>query len=333
MQNEMSTHDEQKIGTLIQRGGPRPQPGAAAREAVRSAVHAEWQAVVAERASRRRRTVTWAMAAGLAVAGVAVWMAAPTMRAAAGPVATIARLSGDVATGTNGAWQPVAAGTAIRSGSELRTSAGGRVALQFGAGLSVRLDENSLVAVVAPDRIELKQGAVYVDAGDHAERSAPLFVETAAGTVRHLGTQYEARLVDRGLQLRVREGRVALAADSRTHEGGAGEQLIITREGAEQRSRIARAGSHWAWVSEVAPVYDIEERTLAEFLRWASRETGREVVYSSPRTEVEAQAVVLRGSIAGLTPERALDAVLSTTQLSFSETTESLLIDFRTGDR
>jgi hypothetical protein len=40
--------------------------------------------------------------------------------------------------------------------------------------------------------------------------------------------------------------------------------------------------------------------------------------------------VTLRGSTAGLSPDRALAVVMSTTQLRYSEQSDRLLIDFRT---
>lgn len=336
MQDQLNRHDEHKIGTLIQRAGRRPQPDAAARDRVRAAAHADWQDVVAQRSARRRRTVTWAMAAGVAAAGFAVWLAAPLTQTASAPAAVVALAKGAVeigGAGTVSAWRPAVAGGGLGAGSEMRTGAASRVALQFGTNLSVRVDENSLVSVTAADRIVLREGAVYVDAGEHPDGSAPLLVETASGVVRHLGTQYEARLAAGGVQLRVREGRVAVTTADRTHEGAAGEQLTIRADGAEQRATIGRAGSAWAWVSDVAPAYEIENRSLAEFLHWVGRETGREIAYASSRTEAEARAVVLRGSVTGLTPERALAAVLSTTQLSFTETPEKILIDYSAANR
>lgn len=335
MNDAMSRHDEQKIGTLIRRAGPRMQPDAAARDKARAAVHAEWRAVAAERGAKRRRTVTWAMAAGVAAAGFAVWMSLPLMQTSAAPVAVIALAKGLVETGGADAeqpWRPAVADGGLSAGSELRTGAASRVALRFGNDLSVRVDENSIVAVAAADRIVLRQGAVYVDAGDEPNRAAPLLVETPFGVVRHLGTQYEARTVDGSVRLRVREGRVAVSTARRTHEGNAGEQLTIGADGAERRAKIGRAGEAWAWVSDVAPAYDIENRSLAGFLRWVGRETGRDVVYASRRSEDEAHVIMLRGSVAGLRPEQALAAVLNTTQLSATQTPETLLIDFRVGN-
>jgi hypothetical protein len=65
----------------------------------------------------------------------------------------------------------------------------------------------------------------------------------------------------------------------------------------------------------VAPTFNIEGRTLAEFLRWASRETGLDLLYVSDVAEREAVGTVLRGSIEGLRPDESIAAVVSTTGL------------------
>jgi ferric-dicitrate binding protein FerR (iron transport regulator) len=339
MQDDMpgkTDADERRIGELIQRAGPRLQPDAATREAVRRVVNAEWQSVVAARAAARNRFMGWAAAATFAVVGFAVWLVTPTLRDTQAAVATVVRVSGEVDTADDDTpqdWQHVAAGGTLRARSELRTGTRGRAALGFGRDVSVRVDQNSLVGVVAADRIALKQGAVYVDAGNRPDQAEPLVIETAYGVVRHLGTQYEARLTDDSVRLRVREGRVMITSDSRTHEAVAGEQLAISEAGAARREQIPRSGEAWSWVSDIAPAYDIENRPLSEFLQWAVRETGREVVYTTPQVQNEARSVILRGSIEGFTPERALVAVLSTTELSYRETPEQVVVDFRPGDR
>lgn len=329
--------EEQQIATLIQRAGRRPQPSADARETVRAAVHAQWRAVVAARAARRRRALSSAIAAGLAVAGIAVWLSVPSLRGQQQPpVATVARISGAVEVSASNAvtaWQPLVEGSRLRLGSELRTQRGGRAALHLPGDLSVRLDENSLVALLARDRISLRRGTVYVDAGEHPDQAAPLEVETVYGTVRHLGTQYEVRLADNGVRLRVREGRIALAGDGGVHEGRAGEELIISQGGALQRARIGPADAGWAWASDIAPAFDIENQPLAEFLRWVGRETGRQIVYANARTEEEARAILLRGSVQGFAPDRALEAVLATTDLAWRELPDQLVIDFKSDDR
>jgi len=326
--------EERRIAGLVRRGGARQEPPAAVREAVRAAAHQEWRAVVAERRAAQRRVPRWSMAAAAAVAGLAVWLGLPMLGGQAAMVASVARVSGPVDITGEGLLDgatTLAAGAGIAADSTLRSAGGGRVALVMG-GNSVRLDEQSTVRLVADNRIALERGAVYVDSVPGA---APLVIDTPYGAVEHLGTQYESRLLADGLRLRVREGRVRLsAAAGRTVEGAAGEQLVVAADGDVSRATVSRAGGEWAWTGDIAPAFDIADRSLGEFLEWAGRETGRDVAWATPELEAEARGVVLRGSVAGMSPEQALDAVLATTDYAAAaDGPGRWLIDLNTGDR
>ena len=97
--------------------------------------------------------------------------------------------------------------------------------------------------------------------------------------------------------------------------GDAGEQFTIAADGAVQRMPSERYGETWDWIATTTPAIDIEGRPLVDFLAWAGRELGREVVFESPQLRREAAAIVVHGSVAGLTPQQALDAVLATTSV------------------
>jgi len=322
--------DEQQLAGIIRRAGPRGQPGMAARDAVRDAVHAEWRAVVAAR--RRRQRTRWSLAAAAAAAAMAVWIGIPRVQAPAAAIAAVTRVAGPV-TIDNGSWlrraAPAVVGAALAAGTELRSAPGGRLALQIGA-TSVRLDGDSAVTMLAADRIALERGAVYVDSGAGRTGEAALVIETPLGAVEHLGTQYEARLAQDTLRVMVREGGVRIERDGAAIETQAGEQLTLDRAGDVHRRPIGRDDAAWAWAAQVAPAFNIENRPLPEFLGWVSRETGRSIAFASAAAEQAAGAVVLRGSVAGLTPAEALAAVLATTELDYRDTQPGpILIDIR----
>lgn len=318
--------DEQRLAGLIRQGGPRPQPPAAVRDAVRAAAHAEWRAVVAARKATRRTMMRWSLATAASVAAIAGWLSWPTLMPAPSTVGTLARVNGPVELdegGLFGGAVPARAGAVIATGQELRSGAGGRAALDLD-GVSLRMDEGTVIAMLAPDRVELKRGAVYVDAGQAA---GPLLVETALGSVAHVGTQYETRLADSALRVRVREGRVRVGDGERTLEGAAGEQLTILADGKVRREAVAGYGADWAWAGDIAPSFDIENRRLDEFLRWIGRESGREVTYGSRAAEAEAAKLVLRGSVKGLKPEQALAAVMATTRFEYRTAPGRLVVE------
>jgi ferric-dicitrate binding protein FerR (iron transport regulator) len=294
---------------------------------VRASVEAEWRATLATR-QRRRHFSVWATAAGVAVAAVAVWVARPLVQPGHETAASFARVVGDVQQNTgNGRWTPVVAADSIEAGTQLRTGTGGRAAIRLRDGLELRLDSRTLLALEDAQHAALSKGAVYVDSGATTGAPGPEFaLETPAGTVRHLGTQYEARVVDGSLRVAVREGRVQIGSPGGDVLGDAGEQLTLS-DGQVVRSRVAPTAKDWDWVATITPPFSIEGRSVDAFLAWAGRETGRAVVYVSPETARQARGVVLSGTVDGLTPDEAVVAVLSTTSLRPVVEAEHIRID------
>lgn len=320
--------DNGDLDRLLQAAGPRVQPPQGLERDVRVAVHQEWLAVVAARA-RRRRFAQVAIAAGLGAVALTVWLLnqAPSQAVV---VASIERAidGGTVRSEDPASERPLAEKQVLHAGDTLATGASGGALISLSDGISIRLDRNSIVQLTSRDDIALNAGALYVDAGVTSNASSDLRVQTPAGVVRHVGTQYEVRLVDSGTRVRVREGRVQFSAPG----GGrvvseAGTQLTILTDGEARSESIPRSGADWSWIGTLAPKFAIENRTLSEFLEWASREIGQQIVYVTPASREEAARMRLRGSIEGLTPDAALAAVLSTTRLTSVEKGGEILID------
>lgn len=308
--------NESDIEQVLRSAGPREKPPVAVERAVHDSLRAEWRALVAEGHRRRRRRIGFALAAGMLAAAVGVWVVAPWMTGPADTVATLALATGEVRvrSGWYGGWHAVAGGQSLASGQTLQTGSAGRGVLTLPGGVSARLDHDTRVLLAGGDEVVLERGALYVDAGPAP--AAPLDVVTPAGSLRHVGTQYEVRLLESGVRLRVREGRVEWqATNGAVEHGAAGEQLTISSDGGIARAATPLYGESWDWIAGATPAIDIEGRPLAEFLAWAARELGREVVYATEGVESEAAGIVVHGSISGLTPLQALDAVLATTSV------------------
>ena len=110
-----------------------------------------------------------------------------------------------------------------------------------------------------------------------------------------------------------------------TTTGTAGERIRLTAAGEITRAALSSWHPDWGWVSDAAPVFDIDNQPLTAFLTWLARETGRQVVYASSAAETAARQVKLRGSIAGLDLDAALAAVLTTTELRRFETSDGFI--------
>jgi ferric-dicitrate binding protein FerR (iron transport regulator) len=324
-------HDED-LERVLKAAGLREKPPADVERAVRSHLQAEWRAVVADRGRRNRQRTLTALAAGIAAVAIGVWLLAPGTTGSADPAATVAFSSGDlrVTSGWLNSWHRVEGGQPLLEGQTLETGATGLGALVLPSGNSARIDRGSRIVVAAADRIVLERGTLYVDSGPSPLASAPLDVVTPGGTVRHIGTQYEVRLLDAAVRLRVRDGTVEWRSnDGDVERSASGEQLTITDDGRVERKAMPAYGDAWDWAAEAAPSIDIEGMPLADFLAWAARETGREVVYASPQTEAEVAGIVVHGSIAGLTPAEALGAVLGTTSVRAAAAGGSLVVERR----
>ena len=326
-ETQMHAPDDPDVAALLRRVGARPVAPAQLMGEMRSAVEAEWRATVAAR-QRRRQLTGWAMAASVAVAAFGVWLARPLLLQQSVAVASLARVVGGVEQNRgDGRWTPVATSVALSSGTQLRTASDGRASVQLDNGVELRLDSRTLVALNDTDHAALAKGAVYVDSGYPPGTPGPAFeLDTPAGSVAHVGTQYEARIADGNLQLAVREGRVRLSGKSGDVVGDAGERLTV-RNGQVTRAALPPNAAEWNWVAEVTPPFVIEGRSVESFLVWAARQTGRTIVYTSPDAAQLARSVTLRGTVEGLTPDAAVTAVLSTTSLRPEIGTEHIRIE------
>jgi ferric-dicitrate binding protein FerR (iron transport regulator) len=175
----------------------------------------------------------------------------------------------------------------------------------------VRLDAGSRARPLSPSAVELSQGAVYVDTGSESGRFE---VRTAVATARDIGTQFEVRLLERTLRLRVRSGLVELKDDARSVSARAGTEITFSRSGSVGRP-IAAYGPEWDWTARISPPLTFEGMTLATFLEGVGREHGWAIHYADPALAREASGIVLHGSVEGLSAREAVEAAVITSGL------------------
>jgi len=315
--------DDTSIEELLLQVGARDEPPAEMMLEVQAAVHAEWQSMLRARRTRRQFIAVGIAASAVLAVGVAffgVRYMAPTPV----QVAQITRIDGHLLVRPQGQTaRELAVAQNVSTGETIQTDDRSRAALQFGAAVSLRLDQGTFVKVASADELVLTAGALYIDS--QAQNPQQLTVRTDAGSVRHVGTQYEVRTHADDMVVSVREGRVMIANAAGTSSGVAGEEIRVTPRGEIVRGTVAAHDPRWQWAASTAPQFDINDHTLAVFLEWVARETGRKVVYASSAAQSAANGLKLRGSIVGLDPDTALNAVLSTTQLHRYQTKDELI--------
>jgi ferric-dicitrate binding protein FerR (iron transport regulator) len=330
--DDRRTSEGEEIARLLRLAGPRPPVPGDTVGRVRSIVHAHWRAAV--KADRRRRNVLWlavslATAAALVVAvGLARWRSPDRTAGTETPVATLTRTEGPVHLG-NG--RLLGAGEGLPAGAEVETGAGGRAALVLQEGVAVRLDAGSRLRLISTSVIGLTRGAVYLDSGGKSESAGSVQVRTDMGWVEDVGTQLEVRLLDGALQVSVRRGSAALHREGRSHLARAGVRLVAGAGDSVERQAVALQGPEWDWVLAIAPPFELEGRTLGEFLDWVSRETGREIKFADPAIAAEAPAIILHGTVEGLSPADAPAAVLPTCGLRLRVKGDTLMIERAAG--
>jgi len=106
---------------------------------------------------------------------------------------------------------------------------------------------------------------------------------------------------------------VDIASGAQSLSAAAGEQLTLSTNGEVAVLSIEVDDPVFAWAVDLAPAYDIENRTLLDFLKWVSRETGKELVFADDELRMAAMGTVLHGSVSDFTPTDATAAVLATT--------------------
>jgi hypothetical protein len=358
--NAASTNasDDRVVAELLRELGPRLTPPQEMIASVRATVMGEWQELTARR-RRQRRLRMGALAAGVLMTVTVAMSGLRTTRGPAVPLATILRIEGALRILDGHSEHTARTGEVLLTGQALVTDDDSTVALDMNGGLGVRIGTNSRLELTTPARITLEAGTLYVDSGHDAggpedvgsdpvepqsvepaagtaspTQLSSLSVHTSAGTVRHIGTRYQVRMLpqSRGMEVSIREGQVQIESGGTTSTGSAGERLAVPHRGHIVRSTLAPFDPSWQWASRAAPQFDIAGRALHEFLRWAARETGRKLEYATPAARTSADQLKLGGSISGLDPDTALKAVLLTTRLRCTNPTPDRLRIELSGD-
>lgn len=311
----MTNEPLDSVGALVRLAGARETVPPARLGRLREAAHAEWRAQVS---TRRRRTAAVRAVAALAAAALVVLGVRlgsdrePEVQSAPAEVATVERALGTVrvvsAEPAAATSRVLNAGDRLREGDRLDTAGGGRVVVRLTGGARVRVDRGTLLRWAGPTVMALDAGAVYVEAAEGP--GSALEVQTPFGVARDIGTRFEVRLGTDILVVRVRDGLVRVSRRGASHDVNARGELTVGTDGRVGRRTVETSGPEWAWAMTLARPFTLEGRSLRDFLDWVADETGWQVRFARASDERTAAQTELHGSIAGLTPDQAIEAVL-----------------------
>jgi len=326
--------DPDPVEQLVSLGGARPElPDERARR-LRAFFQESLERELRVRA--RRRAVQWVMSFATAAVAVVLLIRADALWKPTGarnqrePVAELIKVTGSVTRSGQPARaeaEPIRFGEPIRAGDLVRTGATGRAALALTDGSSVRLDHDSSLRIDSDNRLVLDRGAVYVDSHRPQLAAATgIEVRTPVGVVREIGTQFETRLHEGRLRVRVRTGAVVVEDPSGSYSGEASDELLIEPDGRMARRTIPSYDPDWNWVVEVAPALRLEGTDLSGFLDWFAREAGVSVHYSDTATAEQLRGVRIHGPLDFETPFEALPVVLAASDVDYEVRDGVLLI-------
>ena len=331
-----TSRDDNELERLLRTAGPRLGVPVDRAMRVRQSAHQAWQEDVRRRMNRRRMAIGIALLSTAATAAVVVRVALPakdSVPARDVTVATVERADGAVQAFAEGSSNGTIARTLapdapVHAGEWVATAATTRAALRLGNGASVRLDTDSRARLFSAMVIELIEGALYIDTGHD---STGLEVRTPLGTARDIGTQFEVRVGDASIRVRVRDGVVELLRGDRTMSAHRGTELTVTAGNAVSEP-ISPFGPEWNWVASLAPPFEIDGRPLAAFLEAISREHGWTVRYADAGIAGDAADITLHGSVRGLGPHDAVAVTLTTSGLDHRFEGGDLVV-FRAADQ
>lgn len=266
---------------------------------------------------RRRLYALAAAGAVLAIGGAALF---GLLGRETGPViASAGIVQGDVRiqSAGGGNWRQIGSIAApLVAGTSLRATSSGRIALDLPARGSLRLDASTQVTLTGEREIALASGSIYVDTGADAA-ATPIAITTDFGDIQAIGAQVAVVLAPDALYVSVRSGDVELVQDDAEIPvaASAGEGIQVLAGDSPRRMDIRTYGSDWTWIETLSSAPDVQGQTLESFLEWFSYETGRPLRFDDSTTEARAATATLDVDVEGLDAMRALEIVLSTTDL------------------
>lgn len=295
---------DQSLEQLLSKASPRPLPDSAATEATKEAVRAEWQAVSGKHRARRN-ALHFALAASILISVFALFNTLRVPGAEAVQVASIQKSFGSIyVLGEKAELTRADSLSAIHEGQTIVTGGDAGIALAWGAGGSVRLDENTEVEFTDNNSVYLRSGRVYFDsmpstliAGINGGDVESFKIDTEFGVVSHIGTQFMTEVASDELRVSVREGQVAVAGRYYPWTASRGEQVLFAGRQRPVVLSIPEYGDAWAWIGRTSPTVDVDGQSVHAFLGWVGREMGMSIQYGSDDVEQLARGAILEGRV------------------------------------
>jgi len=300
---------DDEVRELMEKAGPRPEIPSEDLARIKAAARNVWDERQRERRFLSLRLLALAAAVVVAVIG---WLVVGAQKSRSVESRTIARcvlVTGDVvAAAPDEGDAQVTPSSEFREGTRIQVR-NGLMTLQTSDGGSVRFAPATNAVLMTETRVALARGAVYVDTQG---RAGSIEIVTPFGTARDIGTQFQVRVDETAETMRVsvREGEVIVRQNGTELSVVEGQGVVLKAGEEVKRAEVATWGEEWSWVVDAAPRFEIEGRTLSDYLDWVSRETGLRVQLDDPMLARVVGETTLHGSTGDLRPNEAVLVVL-----------------------
>ncbi len=303
----------------------RPAPPAAVEQAVYQHALQDWKQLRTSK-KRGKRIVYWSLAASVLMALLIgpLFIQLPGISGETDPLGLVENQRGSVTLVQGNEHIQLAAGNTsspLFPAQSLLTAANSGVSINWGRGTMVRVAQNTELHLNSSTEIELVSGKIYVDiptGPGGAPSKVDFNVVTRFGSVSHVGTQFMVTSDAAQLQVKVREGAVAIDNDKQVIVTHKGQQTTLDNADGVSHESILTYGPDWQWAEQLAPTLVLEGKTLNDFLTWVGRESGKEILFDTKTAEEIADRTVMHGSV-DQAPLLALNLVLQTNELSWRE--------------
>ena len=322
--------DDDELASLLQAAGKRSTPGPEVTDKIRQSTHAAWlEAVQAAKVNAvqteaahtmppKRWGNAWFAAAAVVVVGFMAFVMVPKLNLSNNGTTVVAQLimsNGEVNI------KPSLHEQVINAGAHLSTQNDGLMAIQLTDNTKITLAKNTQIIVANAGLIKLVQGRIYVDSPD---ANTSIIVATPLGEIVDIGTQYEVSVSPQNLGVIMREGVTQITLSGKTLYGrvaeGFGDAITVDTQLNVTHAKVATTDEHWQWTQSAVSDFNLHNATAHDVLHWASRVTGKKIIYASPQVQRTAEQTHLSGGhVAAQTISQTLPALFKTTTLQVEE--------------
>jgi len=298
---------------LIQTHGKRTKPDDFMQRRAMNNVKAHWQETLIKKRKQRNFRIVGIAASLFVVVGMVVLMNS-NLTINKVQFSNDQYVQGQLMVSTDGKNWQTNQGKSLSSAKWIKTSTDSYASLTLTDNSQLRVNQNSIIKVIDPLVIELVEGELYIDADDSIENS-PLLIQTTQGNVKHIGTRYLVKSVNKKLELAVRNGLIELNNNDLKQQLQAGKKLNMTNKGDINISKIGKDEQLWKWTLLAAEPFAPKNKSLNEFIEWYAHENDLKINWNN--NEAKTKRVKLSGELSNLNQSQQLKAVFLSTKFDY----------------